>query len=296
MTPPNPPQELLPCPRCKHCLLMEQRSGNGKRILCIPCSDEGFYIYAFGADLETAKSVWGHASKSVDDGAAADYPSPVSVGEVATREDAGTAALQSIGNAESKDGASALDAAIARIKIYRDIEEQAAQNYIEENGDDGGEVELWQFVNDLTRIMDAATQRSSQGDKNYSPRIVHITQWDDEHDINLECRFDDGQKFAAVKVSHPMQGLADYIQRCLEAQVDCDCHNHHQQVYDICHGIDENNPGKDRAAPVMSPEAFCGEIIKVCNKWGYEGWPEHFLAVIEQRDAALKLQWEGERK
>lgn len=50
------------------------------------------------------------------------------------------------------------------------------------------------------------------------PHLVRVTQRDGDGETHLECRFSDGQKFAAVTVDHILpQGVVDEIHAVLEA-------------------------------------------------------------------------------
>ena len=52
---------------------------------------------------------------------------------------------------------------------------------------------------------------------NEMPTFVTVRVSDDEFDIPLECRFADGQKFAAVQVAAGYDHLADQIAKFLNA-------------------------------------------------------------------------------
>jgi len=47
------------------------------------------------------------------------------------------------------------------------------------------------------------------------PKILFTTVRDGDDEWHIECRFSDGQKFAAVKVDKEFEGLADRISRFL---------------------------------------------------------------------------------
>ncbi len=56
--------------------------------------------------------------------------------------------------------------------------------------------------------------------KGVEPRLLYCTMRDGLHDdgypvIDIECRFDDGQKFAAVEVDGEFPDLARLIHDCL---------------------------------------------------------------------------------
>ena len=50
------------------------------------------------------------------------------------------------------------------------------------------------------------------------PKVVKATVRDGGETWHIECRFSDGQKYAAVEVDKPFEELADSIARFLEVE------------------------------------------------------------------------------
>jgi hypothetical protein len=63
-------------------------------------------------------------------------------------------------------------------------------------------------------IVDEATRRSVVI---YTPRVVRATVRDGDDAWHVECRFSDGQKFAAIHVDREHEGLAHVIAEALNA-------------------------------------------------------------------------------
>ncbi len=55
------------------------------------------------------------------------------------------------------------------------------------------------------------------------PRITHCGVRDGDDEYHIECRFDDGQKFAAVKVDGEFPLLAEFIAAFLNVAAGNEC-------------------------------------------------------------------------
>lgn len=56
---------------------------------------------------------------------------------------------------------------------------------------------------------------SKEGNQAIEPKLIHCTQRHCEDEIHLECRFEDGQKFAAVVIDIDHPEIANKIEKFL---------------------------------------------------------------------------------